>query len=166
MNEVNRRQAIKLGMLLALPIGAGHADGLLSYSQSAAESEKTYDWSAGVIATTMHRKPAPKDLGGWGYAVSLYLYGQYLYYLRTKDRRHLEYVQGWVDSHVSDDGVLDRKNLDALDYMLPGNLLLVLHKETGQQKYKTAADAIRKRFDTYPRTADGGFWHATSRQHQ
>src|SRR5580698_4179474 len=165
MNEVNRRQAIKLGMLLALPIGAGHADGLLSYSQSAAESEKTYDWSAGVIATTMHRKPTAKDLGGWGYAVSLYLYGQYLFYLRTRDKQHLDCIQGWVDSHVSLDGVIDKK-IDALDYMLPGNLLLILFKETGQQRYKTAAESIRKRLDTYPRTEDGGFWHATSRQHQ
>jgi len=113
----------------------------------------------------MHRKPTSKELGGWGYAVSLYLYGQYLFYLRTHDKQHLDYIQGWVDSHVSLDGVIDRK-IDALDYMLPGNLLLVLFKETGQQKYKTAAESIRKRLDTYPRTEDGCFWHALSRQHQ
>ena len=39
-------------------------------------------------------------------------------------------------------------------------------KRLKQQKYKTAADSIRKTFDTYPRTKDGGLWHAYSRQHQ
>jgi unsaturated rhamnogalacturonyl hydrolase len=123
------------------------------------------DWSAGIMATTMHRTPDAKDLGGWGYAISLYLYGQYLFFKRTGDKKYLDYIQRWVDAHVSDAGVIDRK-IDALDYMLPGNLLLILHKETGAAKYKTAADSIRARFDTYPRTAGGGFWHALSRQHQ
>lgn len=70
-----------------------------------------------------------------------------------------------MDRHVDENGVIDRK-LDALDYMLPGNLLLILFKETGEQKYRIAAESIRKRFDTYPRTEDGALWHTTSRQHQ
>jgi unsaturated rhamnogalacturonyl hydrolase len=52
---------------------------------------------------------------------------------------------------------------DNLDSMLPGNLLLLLHQETKDPKYKLAADRIRKRFETYPRTKDGGFWHATGK---
>jgi unsaturated rhamnogalacturonyl hydrolase len=130
-----------------------------------ANRKEPFDWSQGVIKTTMRGKPTPKDLGNWGYAVSLYLYGQYLFYLRTRDKQYLDYIQGWVDSHVNAEGVIDKK-IDALDYMLPGNLLLILFKETGQQRYKTAAESIRKRLDTYPRTEDGGLWHATSRQHQ
>src|SRR5262249_16426631 len=41
-------------------------------------------------------------------------------------------------------------------------------QETGEERYKVAADKIRQRLSTYPRTADGGFWHANSasRQHQ
>jgi unsaturated rhamnogalacturonyl hydrolase len=113
----------------------------------------------------MHRMPTAKHLPNWGYAVSLFLYGQYLVYQRTHDKRYLDYIQAWVDRHISADGVIDRK-IDALDYMLPGNLLLVLYKETKQPKYKAAADSIRKTFDTYPRTKDGGLWHAYSRQHQ
>jgi unsaturated rhamnogalacturonyl hydrolase len=123
------------------------------------------DWSKGVAATMMHKNPDPAMLGGWGYAVSLALYGQYLVYLRTGDKQYLEYIQGWVDHNVNDDGMINKK-VDALDYMLPGNLLLVLYKETGKQKYKVAAESIRHRLDTYPLTEDGGLWHATSRQHQ
>ena len=158
MAEFNRRDVLLMGLSLSLSTRMADARDLLF-------AKERFDWSEGVIATTMHRKPAPKDLGGWGYAVSLYLYGQYLFYLRTREKQHLDYIQGWVDSHVSIDGVIDKK-VDALDYILPGNLLLILFKETGQQRYKTAAESIRKRLDTYPRTEDGGFWHAVSRRHQ
>lgn len=123
------------------------------------------DWSKAVVENMMSRKPDPGTLSGWGYAVSLYLYGQYLFYKRHGDRKYLDYIQGWVDHHVDEQGKIDRA-ITALDFMLPGNLLLVLWKETGKEKYRTAAQTIRRTFDTYPRTEDGGFWHALSRQHQ
>jgi unsaturated rhamnogalacturonyl hydrolase len=50
-----------------------------------------------------------------------------------------------------------------LDSMLPGNLLLLLYQDTKEEQYKIAAEKIRRRFDTYPRTKDGGFWHGTSK---
>ena len=121
-------------------------------------AEPPADWSLGIIATTMHRKPDPATLGNWGYAVSLYLYGQYLVYRRTKDKKHLDYVKGWVDSHVDS---MTSKKITSLDTMLPGNLLLILHNETGQQKYKDAADYIRRAFDTYPSiSADMQRWRS------
>jgi unsaturated rhamnogalacturonyl hydrolase len=50
--------------------------------------------------------------------------------------------------------------------MRSGTLLLILYQETGDPRYHAAADQIRRRLDTYPRTSDGGFWHATSRVSQ
>jgi len=117
------------------------------------------DWSKAVVESTIKRFPTAESLKGWGYAKSLYLYGQYLVYLRTHDRRYLDHIKAWIDLHIDDQGTINRP-IDALDYMLPGNLLLILYKETHEQKYKLAAQNIRKVFDTYPRTTDGGFWHA------
>jgi unsaturated rhamnogalacturonyl hydrolase len=115
----------------------------------------------------MKRYPNPADLGSWGYAKALFLFGEYLVWKRTGDPRYLEYVKGWVDTHVDGQGNLDHKT-ESLDSMMPGNLLLLLYQETKEGKYKLAAGQIRQRLDTYPRTADGGFWHANvaSRQHQ
>jgi len=45
------------------------------------------DWSVATVESTMKRYPTAKDLGSWGYAKSLYLYGQYLVYKRTHDPR-------------------------------------------------------------------------------
>lgn len=45
---------------------------------------------------------------------------------------------------------------------------MILHHETGEARYRTAARKILDRLATYPRTDDGGFWHAdtASRAHQ
>jgi unsaturated rhamnogalacturonyl hydrolase len=123
------------------------------------------DWSKAVVDSTIKRFPTAESLKGWGYAKSLYLYGQYLVYLRTKDRRYLEHLKAWVDLHVDERGTINRP-INALDYMLPGNLLLILYKETGEEKYKLAAESIRHTFDKYPRTKDGGFWHADTKSRE
>ena len=119
------------------------------------------DWSKTMVESTIKRYPTAESFKGWGYAKSLYLYGQYLVYLRTKDARYLQHIKDWLDMHIDETGKVNRP-ITALDYMLPGNLCLILYKETKQAKYKGCADQIRKTFDTYPRTKDGGFWHANT----
>ena len=117
------------------------------------------DWSVAVVDSTIKRNPTGESFKGWGYAKALYLYGQYLVYLRTKDKRYLDHIQSWIDQHIDNQGKINRE-INSLDYIMPGNLLLILYKETKQEKYKLAAQNVRKVFDTYPRTKDGGFWHA------
>jgi unsaturated rhamnogalacturonyl hydrolase len=128
-------------------------------------SAATTDWSKELVESTIKRYPTAESLKGWGYAKSLYLYGQYLVYLRTRDKRYLDHIQAWIDLHIDDKGTINRP-INALDYMLPGNLCLILYKETKQPKYKGCADNIRKVFDTYPRTKDGGFWHADTKSRE
>ncbi len=123
------------------------------------------DWSKAVVDSTMKRYPNPAELGSWTYARALFLMGEYMVWKRTGDPRYFQYVKGWVDAHVDAQGNIDH-NLDSLDSMLPGNLLLLMYQETKEEKYKLAADKIRQRFNTYPRTTDGGFWHATSTSRQ
>jgi unsaturated rhamnogalacturonyl hydrolase len=147
----------------------------LCSSLASAQPSKKTDWSVGMVESTMKRYPTAKDLGSWGYAKSLYLYGQYLVYKRTRDPRYLAYIKDWIDYHVDTDGVVRSANaqgqvreitFENLDSMLPGNLLLILYQETNEAKYKLAADRIRKRFNTYPRTKDGGFWHANTKSRE
>jgi rhamnogalacturonyl hydrolase YesR len=122
------------------------------------------DWSTAVVDSTMTRF-TPGTLGGWGYTRGLYLYGQYLVYQRTHNPSYLNYIKAWADRFVASDGSIS-VTFNNLDSMQSGNILLILYKETGQAKYRIAAQQIRDRLKTYPRTTDGGFWHATSREHQ
>jgi len=123
------------------------------------------DWSVAMVDSTIKRFPTAESLKGWGYAKSLYLYGEYLVYLRTKDKRYLDHIQAWIDMHIDEKGTVNRP-ITALDYMLPANLCLILYKETKQPKYKGCADLVRKTFDTYPRTKDEGFWHANTKSRE
>ena len=146
------------------PAGAQSAVGKSTATTSVelqSEPQPKVDWSKAVVESTMKRYPKPADLGAWAYAKTLFLFGEYLVWKRTGDPRYLDYIKSWVDSHVSNGGDIDH-NLEALDYMLPGNLLLVLYQETRDEKYRVAAEKIRRRLDTYPRTSDGGLWHATN----
>jgi unsaturated rhamnogalacturonyl hydrolase len=120
----------------------------------------TEDWGRKVVDSTNARLPTPADLGGWEYSRALYVHGQYLVYTRTKDPTYLAYVKTWADAQLAPDGTLGAP-FDSLDSMMPGQILLDLFETTKDQKYKVAADAIRQRLDTYPRTTDGAFWHAT-----
>lgn len=124
------------------------------------------DWSVAVTESTMARY-TPTTIGSWSYPVGLYLYGQYLTYQRTHDTRYLTYIKNYVDRFVDGDGVIGQ-SFNSLDSMEAYRLLVVLHHETGDPRYATAAKQIRDRLNTYPRTADGGFWHAdtASRAHQ
>src|SRR3954467_12743622 len=89
------------------------------------------DGAGAVVESTIKRNPTGESFKGWGYAKALYLYGQYLVYLRTKDRRYLNHIQSWVDQHIDEKGTINRP-INSLDYIMPGNLLLILYKETRQ----------------------------------
>ncbi|WP_406162077.1 glycoside hydrolase family 88 protein [Streptomyces sp. NBC_00882] len=124
------------------------------------------DWSVAMVESTMARF-TPSSIGGWSYPVGLYLYGQYLAYERTHDTRYLTYIKDYVDRFVKSDGSIGQ-SFNSLDSMQAGRLLVILHHETGQDRYRKAAKKIVDRLAGYPRTSDGGFWHAdtASRAHQ
>jgi unsaturated rhamnogalacturonyl hydrolase len=153
--------------LLGLPLQMHAHDSAPLPRRGISDVGSSPDWSRAIVDSTMKRYPKAADLGSWGYAKALFLFGDYLVSKRTGDPRYLQYIKDWVDLHVDAQGNLDHKT-ESLDSMMPGNLLLLLYQETREEKYKLAAEKIRARLDTYPRTADGGFWHATgaSREHQ
>lgn len=164
---IRRMTGVAIGVLFLTTQICTAQDASRSDKATSRAKAAAVDWSRAVVESTMKRYPNPAEFGSWGYAKALYLFGEYLVWKRTGDPRYLQYVKGWVDAHVDAQGNLDH-NTDSLDSMMPGNLLLLLYQETGEEKYKLGADKIKQRFSTYPRTADGGFWHATvaSRQHQ
>ncbi|MBD0741612.1 glycoside hydrolase family 105 protein [Streptomyces sp. CBMA152] len=127
---------------------------------------QTTDWSVAMTRSTMARY-TPSSIGGWSYPVGLYLFGQYQVYQRTHDPKLLSFIRSYVDRFVDASGAIGQ-SFDSLDSMQAGRLLVILHHETGQDRYRVAAKKIRDRLTTYPRTADGGFWHAdnSSRAHQ
>lgn len=122
------------------------------------------DWSKLVVESTMERN-TPAALGRWMYPNGFYLYGQYQVWQRLGDDKYFEYIRNWLDLHIDEAGNIDQ-GINSLDNMQPGLITLYCYQETGQEKYKLAADHIRNVIKDYPRTADSAFWHAEYKQHQ
>lgn len=155
---MNRAVRAVLGLVVVL-IAA-----LVSPTASAApppQHAATTDWSTAVVDSTMARYPDPTKLGSWGYQAGFALYGTYVVYQRTHNPKYLAYIKTWVDSYVDSNGQLSN-GLSSLDSMQAGNLLVLLYQQTKQARYQTAANQIRTRLNTYPRTTDGGFQHAVN----
>lgn len=115
------------------------------------------DWGQKVVESTMTRRSA-EQLGAWQYSIGFYLFGQYRIWKMTGDARYFQYIRDWVDSHVDEQGNIDA-SIGNLDNSQPGLITLLCYVETGEEKYKLAAQYIRNLYNTYPRTSDGGFWH-------
>jgi len=141
------------------PAGAAAKDAPAA-AQADGTAATTTDWSVAMTTSTMKRF-TPSTIGGWSYQVGLYLYGQYLVYQRTHNPADLAYIKSWVDRFVDGSGHISQ-TFNSLDSMEAGRLLVILHHETGDSRYAKAAAQIRNRLTTYPRTSDGGFWHADS----
>lgn len=112
------------------------------------------DWSTAVVESTIATRPATSL--GLGYTDTLFLHSVYLVYQRTG--RYLDYLKEWGNARVRADGSTGNPYND-LDSMLAGILFLDLASATGEQRYLLAAQRIRDRIATYPRTSDGGLIH-------
>ncbi len=79
----------------------------------------------------------------------------------TGDSRYADFVELTGDFFVEEDGNIktlqsDKANLDDIN---EGRILFELYQKTGKQKFRLAADRLRKQLDEQPRTVEGNFWH-------
>ncbi len=102
-----------------------------------------------------------KRPASWEYEQGVVLKGIERLWLETGNVRYFNYFKKMIDLFVREDGTIRTYDLNEYnsDYIPPGRLLLTLFKETKQEKYKKAADLLRKQLTWQPRTKEGGFWH-------
>lgn len=70
----------------------------------------------------------------------------------------LEKITGSYINEQGEIGNYTFKNFN-IDSVAPGRNLLTLYKQTGEEKYRLAADTLRKQLAEQPRTSEGAFWH-------
>lgn len=112
----------------------------------------------------MMKKYEASDLppkGHFHYHQGVFLSGVYKNYCLCGDEKYLEYIKGWIDSCITEDGTITDYEPGQIDDIQPGILLYPLIDKFGKndQRYEKAIDNLIKIFDHYPRTADGGLWH-------
>jgi len=77
------------------------------------------------------------------------------------DSRYADFVEMFVDSFIGEDGAIrtfesDKQTLDDIN---EGRVLFPLYEMTGKEKYRLAAENLRKALDNQPRTHQGSWWH-------
>ncbi|MBU5671424.1 glycoside hydrolase family 88/105 protein [Paenibacillus brevis] len=117
-------------------------------------ARKACDSLMDIYAAAGNLPPANR----WHYHQGVFLCGMELLAQTVQDNRYMEYIQQYVDNLVDDYGNFYFAR-DELDAMQAGQLLFRLHEQTGEPKYKAAADKLRSLLLTLNRTSEGGFWH-------
>lgn len=86
----------------------------------------------------------------------------------TGDGRIFDYIRSNMDRFVNEDGSINGYDAGEmnLDNINPAKVILFLYRETGEAKYKKAADLIRVQVERQPLTHSGGFWHKRIYPHQ
>lgn len=99
--------------------------------------------------------------GSWDYVTGTVLRGMEEVWRITGDETYYNYIKKTVDNVISSDGTISGYTLSDynIDEIKEGCQLLLLYKQTGEEKYKTAAETLRLQLENHPRTTRGGFWH-------
>ncbi len=104
---------------------------------------------------------------GWEYSNGIVLQGIERTYEYTKNAAYLNYIKKYVDQYVDANGnIAFDSTAQSLDKLHPAVVCLFLYKETGQKKYKTAADRLFGLLRRQPTNPSGGFWHKKSNANQ
>ena len=97
----------------------------------------------------------------WDYAAGLFSLSLLKLDACVPDPRYVQFAENAIGSFIAPDGQI--QGYKAADYNLdninPGKTVLALWQLTKEDRYKKAAEILRKQLDAHPRTSEGGFWH-------
>ncbi len=112
-----------------------------------------------MAESVMQRNPTLMER--WHYEVGLMMKAFERLYQHTGDERYYEYVKHNLDQFVQPDGSIRTYDLTDynLDQIASGKALFMLYERTGDERYRGAADTLRRQLEEHPRTSEGGFWH-------
>jgi unsaturated rhamnogalacturonyl hydrolase len=97
----------------------------------------------------------------WNYEMGVVLTGIQRLWEITRDKKYRNYIQKIIDHFITEDGSIRTYNLEEynFDNIPAGRQLLFLYEEFKEEKYKNAANLLRKQLAWQPRNKVGGFWH-------
>ncbi|KAF8532334.1 glycosyl hydrolase [Trichophaea hybrida] len=89
-------------------------------------------------------------------------------YESTGDRKYFKYMINGVDNIIDPSGNLlnytdTQFSLDNLSF---GHVFLYLWQATGDKRFKTVVETLRKQLEIQPRNREGGFWHRSNYPNQ
>lgn len=116
------------------------------------------EWVQRLARSEMPRLTnAPK----WDYTLGLFTLALLKLNEVAPDPRFVKFAEDQIGSLIAPDGTIRgyRAGEFQLDAINPGKAALALWAITGQDKYRRAAERLRRQLEAQPRTPEGGFWH-------
>jgi rhamnogalacturonyl hydrolase YesR len=106
--------------------------------------------------TDPNKRPA-----SWNYEEAVILRGIEKVWKQTGNKEYFSYIKKIIDHFINPDGTIRTYEMNEYnsDQVTAGLQLLLLYRETKEEKYKKAADLLRHQITWQPRTKEGGFWH-------
>jgi unsaturated rhamnogalacturonyl hydrolase len=97
----------------------------------------------------------------WAYEQGVVLEALRHLWAASRDQRYFALIKKNIDLYVAPNGSIRTYEHGAftLDNILEGRQLLMLYQKTNEQRYRLAADTLRKQLAEQPRAPSGGFWH-------
>jgi len=151
-----------LGCLLILPLSCATR----SASSIKIDGATPLQWSVRLADSEMARRGDTliwKEGGKakWDYTAGLFTLSLLKLDAQTHNPDYVTFAENAIGSFLTPDGGIQgykpaEYQLDAIN---PGKTVLALWQITHDERYRKAAELLRRQLDTQPRTADGGFWH-------
>jgi unsaturated rhamnogalacturonyl hydrolase len=125
----------------------------LQWSQRLADSEMAR------LGNRLEWQPGGK--AKWDYTTGLFTFALLKLNARAQNPRYFEFAKATMDSFVTPGGEINgyKPQDETLDNIAPGRTLLALWQITRDERYRKAAELLRRQLETQPRTPEGGFWH-------
>ena len=120
-------------------------------------------WSVRMANSVMHRCGSldnySPEAHQWQYDIALL--GLAIDQLGDVDARYSRYMERYIGSYVSTDGVVQGYDPEEfnIDRIRPAINLIVLYKRTGQERFSKALNLFVDQMERHPRTPSGLFWH-------
>lgn len=123
-------------------------------------------WSERMANAVAARHPQAESK--WCYEAGVLLKGIEQVWLKSGKACYWDYLKNNMDQFVLPDGSIRTYRLNEynIDQINQGKLLFKLFEQTGEERYRLAAELLRKQLMTHPRTTEGGFWHKQIYPHQ
>jgi unsaturated rhamnogalacturonyl hydrolase len=135
--------------------------------QETPQVPKDLPWSTRIAESFVQRHPGAVTYDSispdkkWNYEQGLMLVALRQMALHSGEEKYFEFVKQNLDQYVEDDGTIRMYKLRDynIDNIAPGRAVLWVYEATNQEKFRFAADTLRRQLREQPRTKEGGFWH-------
>jgi PelA/Pel-15E family pectate lyase len=139
---------------------------VLACCAAATAQDRGGRWSVRIAESFMRQHPdsiayPSEPRAKWTYEFGLILEALRRVGVETGDPRFGAYVRKQIDRFITADGTITTYEFETfnLDNIPPGRVLLDLYRTTGEEKYRRAAETLRRQLEHQPRTREGGYWH-------